>query len=72
MGYETGIFYGLKEIPVDGSGNAPDPDVIFVSNEIEGNRLPNVKDLILNQDGCFYRVTTLIDEFTVKTTRLTL
>ena len=72
MGYETGIFYGLKDIPVDGSGNMPDPEVIFVSNEIEGNRLPNIKDLILNKDGCFYRVIALIDDFTIKTTRLTL
>jgi hypothetical protein len=41
-------------------------------DEIEGEELPEVNDLILNTDGCFYRVTDILDEVSVKTTRLTL
>lgn len=72
MGYDTGIFYGKKEIPADNSGNPLNPTVYFNLQEIEGNRLPLNDDLILNIDGCFYRVDAVVDTENVKTTRLTL
>ena len=62
MGYDTGIFYGTKEIPKNLTGTPADPNVSFYTNEIKGDRLPLVDDLILNIDGCFYQVTDVIDE----------
>ena len=68
----TGFFYGEKEIEYDNSGNAPDPNVTFnIEDEIEGNDVPQVDDLILNIDGCFYRVRAVGEE-EVQTERLTL
>ena len=67
-----GFYYGQKNIEYDDSGNEPDPTVDFFIEEIEGGKLPEVDDLILNIDGCFYRVTSLLDTETVRTTRLTL
>lgn len=72
MGYDTGIFYGTKEIPKNLTGTPADPNVSFYTNEIKGDRLPLVDDLILNIDGCFYQVTDVIDEYSVMTKRLTL
>lgn len=72
MSESKGVFYGKKEIEEDNSGNTPNPIVEFSKEEIEGEKLPEVDDLILNIDGCFYRVTDVLDEFTVKTNRLTL
>ena len=72
MGYDTGIFFGTKEIPKDDSGNTPDPEVYFNIAEIEGSRLPVINDLILNVDGCFYRVEAILNTDNVKTKRLTL
>lgn len=74
MSSSKGYFYGNKNIEPDNSGNTPDPHVEFslVDGEIEGDRLPEIDDLILNIDGCFYRVTEIIDEFNVGTNRLTL
>lgn len=72
MGYDTGIFFGTKQMPEDNSGNLPDPEVYFNILEIEGSRLPMVGDLILNVDGCFYRVEIVMDSENVKTKRLTL
>lgn len=67
-----GFYYGQKNIEYDNSGNEPDPVVDFYKDEIEGGKLPEVDDLILNIDGCFYRVTSILDEETVRTNRLTL
>ena len=72
MGQDVGIFYGTKEIPADESGKPLNPEVFFHLTEIKGNRLPLVNDLILNVDGCFYRVNTVLDTQNVKTERLTL
>ena len=72
MGYDTGIFYGEKEIPKNLTGSPANPNVSFYLNEITGDRLPLVGDLILNIDGCFYKVTNVIDEYSVMTKRLTL
>ena len=69
----TGLFYGTKEIEPDNSGVTPDPSVLFSLDEIEGADIPEVHDLILNVDGCFYKILS-VDEDTreLSTTRLTL
>ncbi len=67
----TGFFYGTKYIEPDLSGNTPDPNVTFTFDEIEGDEIPEVDDLILNEDGCFYRVKS-VSEDDVATLRLTL
>ena len=67
----SGFFYGIKEIEYDNSGVAPDPEVTFFLDEIEGDAIPEIDDLILNKDGCFYRVKTIEDD-EIDTTRLTL
>lgn len=73
----SGIFYGKKVVEYDDSGNKPDPEVTFLYDEIEGEDIPEVDDLILNigtedaSDGCFYRVHTITEEG-LETTRLTL
>lgn len=74
MSSSKGYFYGNKEIIYDDSGNEQDPEESFsLSNEeIEGDRLPEIDDLILNIDGCFYRVISIQDEDSVLATRLTL
>jgi hypothetical protein len=73
MGYDIGIFYGKKEIPKDNSGKPQETTVYFnLDKDIEGNRLPQINDLILNVDGCFYRVESLLGPQDVQTKRLTL
>ena len=73
----SGIFYGNKPIEYDNSGIKPNPAVTFMLNEIEGEDIPEVDDLILNigtidyPDGCFYRVGNIVDDV-LETTRLTL
>lgn len=67
-----GFYYGTKEIIYDDSGNEPDPNVDFFLEEIEGGKLPEKDDLILNTDGCFYRVLSIIGTDSVATVRLTL
>ncbi len=72
MGGNSGIYYGQKVIEPDNSGNTPDPNVTFnYPIDIEGDTIPMVDDLILNVDGCFYRVKSVTDNM-VDTTRLTL
>jgi hypothetical protein len=67
----SGFFYGIKEIEYDNSGIAPDPNVIFYFDEVEGEDVPEVDDLILNVDGCFYRVKNVAEDG-LETVRLTL
>ena len=64
--------YGKKEIEYDNSGITPDPHVNFYLEDLEEKVLPLVDDLILNIDGCFYRVTGIDDEEIIRTERLTL
>lgn len=71
MGGDTGIYFGIKEIEEDKSGNEPDPIVIFDVDEVENSPTLMVDDLILNIDGCFYRVTS-VDGDEITTKRLTL
>ena len=67
----TNIYYGIKEIEYENSGQAPDPHVTFQIHELEGKDWPLPNDLILNSDGCFYRVDTVAEEG-IATVRLTL
>ena len=63
MGGNSSIFYGIsnEKEPVENDIYIFFPEEIDGNNEIEdGNyKLPNVDDLILNKDGCFYRVISV-------------
>ena len=68
-----GFFYAKKDIKYEDNGIAPEENVTFFQAEIEGNLLPEADDLILNKDGCFYRVLSVSEEFgEIYTKRLTL
>lgn len=67
----SGFFYGTKEISYDNSGIEPDPNVTFYFEEIEGEEIPEKNDLILNTDGCFYRIMSVYEN-SLSTKRLTL
>ena len=80
MGGNSGIYYGtmtLTDTPNEGQVNFD-----FTAYDIEGNdgssenaSLPNVNDLILNHDGCFYRVLEIDGKSynaTIRTKKLTL
>jgi hypothetical protein len=67
------IVYGNKYIEYVDSGQTPDPNVPFVLADLEKKEYPLVNDLILNEDGCFYKVKTVsIEDDKIETTRLTL
>ena len=73
MGGNSGIYYGTF-IPPDGVDS--DQTIFnFTINDIEGNQLPNIDDLILNSNGCFYRVKNITldsnDEIIIITEKLT-
>ena len=65
------IRYGDKKIEYENSGQAPDPHVTFQIDELDNPENPFPGDLILNTDGCFYKVETVSVEG-IATTRLTL
>lgn len=65
------IVYGTKEIEYENSGQNPDPNVSFFLTELEPQEYPLENDLILNVDGCFYKVKT-VSEDSIETVRLTL
>ena len=67
------IVYGKKYIEYVDSGQTPDPNVPFVLDDLEVKEYPLVNDLILNEDGCFYKVKAVsIEDDKIETTRLTL
>lgn len=77
MGGNIGLFYGKMELsspPIDGqtefSFNAIDD---IVGNDVEESKIliPNVNDLILNSDGCFYKVIS-VNEDVLNTEKLTI
>jgi len=51
MGGNTGIYYGKADF----TGEIG-PTFIFKFEDIDGDNLPNINDLILNSDGSFYKV----------------
>lgn len=67
MGGNTGIHYANSEQPTDGE------EFIFSINDMESGEYPNINDLILNTDGCFYKVEEMdkIDG-EIKTSKLTI
>lgn len=68
----TGIYYGTKDIRYTNDGLTPNPDVTFLQSEIEGEKLPEQDDLILNKDGNFYKVISVEYNNNIKTTRIIL
>jgi hypothetical protein len=68
----TNIVYGKKDIEYMDNGQEPDPNVDFFVEQLEIHEFPLIGDLILNKDGCFYRVDTIVDNEIIKTTRVTL
>ena len=68
----TNIFYGIKEIEYVNNGQPLNPKVVFYLNELDGEDVvPLPNDLILNTDGCFYKIET-VEENMISTMRLTL
>lgn len=66
------LVYGKKEIAYSNSGKDPDPNVLFFYSDLEDKENPPlVNDLILNKDGCFYRVKSVTGTG-IQTERLTL
>lgn len=66
MGGNIGLFYGdmkLEIPPVDGQEEFEFSITDIIGNE-SGDKIlcPNVDDLILNSDGCFYKVLTIDGE----------
>ena len=69
----NGVYYGIKEIKYENNGLLPNPDVVFLfDTEIEGNKRPEANDLVLNQDGSFYKVISVENGNNIITERITL
>lgn len=66
MGGNTGIYYANINF-----GDLVGPEFYFPFDAIEGINIPNVNDLILNSDGCFYKIIEKL-EVEFKTERITL
>ena len=66
MGGNVGLFYGnmkLASPPVEGQKEFEFQIIDIVGNESLENILqPNINDLILNSDGCFYKVLSSYGE----------
>ena len=66
------VIYGNKTIDYVNNGIEPDPNVEFRISDLEDSTtIPRINDLILNKDGCFYRIRT-IGQDKIQTTRVTL
>ena len=57
MGGNSSVFYGTLTWDPDHLPDSDQVDFDFSLSDIEGEAIPNINDLILNSDGCFYRVT---------------
>ena len=68
----NGIYYGNKTIEYTNDGQTPNPDITFLRSEIEGDKMPEPDDLILNKDGNFYKVISIEYNNNIKTIRITL
>jgi hypothetical protein len=54
------VIYGNKTIDYVNNGIEPDPNVEFRTSDLEDSTtIPRINDLILNKDGCFYRIRTI-------------
>ena len=68
MGGNTGIYYGKADFK-----GLEGPEFIFKFEEIDGNNIPNINDLILNSDGSFYKVLEVYQNtFEIKAKKLTI
>lgn len=72
MSSSKGFCYGKKEIDKVEDGSEQPKEVYFTIDDLESDKLPEIDDLILNIDGCFYRVISIISSSEVKTERQTL
>lgn len=72
MSSSKGFYYGKKDIDKVEDGSEQPKEVYFTIDDLESNKLPEIDDLILNIDGCFYRVISIVSELEVKTERQTL
>jgi hypothetical protein len=82
MGGNSSVFYGTKSFE-DETVDEGQTEFVFTVYEIDGNgdvldgnfKIPNIDDLILNEDGCFYRVTDIdgeAEDTEIYTTKLTI
>ena len=58
----TNIIYGTKAIEYINDGHEQNPNVLFTFEDIENNIYPIINDLILNTDGCFYKVIDILED----------
>ena len=59
MGGNSSVFYGTLTWTDETRPDSDQTEFEFTLADIEGNATPNINDLILNADGCFYRVESL-------------
>lgn len=71
MGGNSSVFFGTLTWPEDSPPDTDQVEFDFTMNEIEGTAMPNINDLILNSDGCFYRVVNITDNV-INTIKLTI
>ena len=69
MGGNSSVFYGT--LTWDEKPDSDQVEFDFTPADIEGDATPNENDLILNVDGCFYRVVA-IENGIIKTLKLTI
>jgi hypothetical protein len=67
MGGNVGIYYADVKFE-----SSEDIEYFFSLGDIVDGLMPNIKDLILNTDGCFYRVEEISDKQEIKTNKLTI
>lgn len=67
MGGNTGIYYGAVDF-----GTFEGPEFEFAIINIEDQKEPNIGDLIINTDGCFYKVIRKNSGINVITNRIVL
>ena len=67
MGGNTGIYYADVKFE-----KTEDLEFFFTVDDIEEGLMPNEKDLILNSDGCFYKVEEIDGSGVIKAIKLTI
>jgi hypothetical protein len=81
MGGNTGIYYGKMKLEEEPDSDEVDfdfsvADIVGNDSVTDGNyKVPNKDDLILNEDGCFYKVVNIVDingTIIIKTEKLTI